>query len=101
MLLSMAMDLSSGGAEAVPRRPSLLGGVVAAALVLGWRILDCPPERIWRDWSALLALFVLFSAALRGPRVARAFPPIMIFALAAVYLSGQMLHVLAAWDLLP
>jgi hypothetical protein len=97
-MLMGTMDAPSPAA-----RRAWIGLSLAACLgVIAWRAVSGPPERLWRDWPALLAAFACFSLLTpeRHPvRFTGAF--LMILALGLLYLVGHVPNSLAAWDLLP
>ncbi len=42
------------------RRLRLLAALVPPLLLLGWRLLVCPPGLLWRDGASILSLYALF-----------------------------------------
>jgi len=45
------------------RRLQLFAALVPPLLLLGWRLLACPPELLWRDGATVLSIYALFVIA--------------------------------------
>ena len=86
-----------------PPRPRVaqIAETTAAAALLLWRILALPPQDLYRDGIAILALYWIFTVF--GIR-SKAWPSVtgvtMIF-LAAIYLQGQLSHTLISLGISP
>lgn len=71
--------------------PAQAAEIFGAMAVVCWRILACPPNGLWRDWAALLAVYWFLVVGLRGTKAAG-----VLTAAAGAILMGLYL-----WDYAP
>jgi hypothetical protein len=64
--------------------------VGAALLVLAWRAASVGTLWLWRDWAAILAVYLVFAAFGRKTRAWPAVTAATLVALLAIYLSRQL-----------
>jgi len=72
------------------RRLRLLAALVPPLLLLGWRMLACPLERLWRDAAAILSLYALFVIGAPGGRARHGVTIAVMLLLMGIYGSVQV-----------
>jgi hypothetical protein len=77
-------------AETLRRRLCLLAALLPPLVLLGWRLADCPPERLWRDGAALLSLYGVFVVVAPESRVRQPVTIAVMLLLLAVYGAVQV-----------
>ena len=70
--------------------PSQVAEIVAALLLICWRIVDRAAENLWRDWLLLLSLYWIFSVFAVERRTWAAGTMVFLAGLTALYLSGHL-----------
>jgi hypothetical protein len=64
--------------------------IVAAVLILAWRIRSVAPSSWWTDWVSLLSVFWMFIAAAGKTRAAPLVSAAVMSALLLLYASQQL-----------
>ena len=59
-------------------------------IVTGWRLVACPPGRLWRDGAAILSLFAVFVIAVPNGRARQPVTIGVMLFLMAVYGAEQV-----------
>jgi hypothetical protein len=72
------------------RRLRLFAALVPPLLLLGWRLLACPPERLWRDGAAILSLYALFVIVAPEGRARHGVTVAVMLLLMGIYGSVQV-----------
>ncbi|HVR83255.1 MAG TPA: hypothetical protein VMU54_03020 [Planctomycetota bacterium] len=64
--------------------------IVAAVLILAWRVRSLAPSTLWTDWVSILSVFWIFIAAAGKTRAASLVTAAVMSALLLLYASQQM-----------
>jgi hypothetical protein len=72
------------------RRLRLLAVLVPPLLLLGWRLIACPLDRLWRDGAAILSLYAVFVVAVPESRFRQPVTIAVMLLLMGIYGSVQV-----------
>ena len=72
------------------RRLRLLAAFAPPLLLVGWRLMACPPGLLWRDGATILSLYALFVVAAPESRVRQPVTIGVMLLLMGVYGAGQV-----------